>query len=510
MPNNKNPKGKFIEKLHMILDDPYNNTNIDEKTLIALRARLIDDRNGSMNRTFGGKDSLNATISIHKKPETLDLQSLPEFREVELSDRQNMQKCDPFQDEDVYEVEKITTFIPLPDESSVTQKSGGLISHDTKKAVFEPAEEDLPEWEPVEEDKKTDFIESTPSTPSESIEEFKPVEKKTPTKEKEVKIEVFKDIPSIDDKIAVLLFNNNYCSIDDLKKVSVKELSKIKGINKTVARKIIKDLDKKLIKTSPAVFTPVTTESPISEIEEVSEWEPVKQEKEKSYAKTSDEKESESEEWEPISKKELESSKKTIKKLKGKREGASSKIKKTAKKEVKVSKEEIGSEKAASPLKTDDKIAVFKDISSIDDKTAKLLFENGINSVEFLSVTPIKKLIKIRGIRKKVAREIKKEVVEFLKKPSEEEPISFTPATISPKSKSEKEKNEEWEIRETEGYKHGAYTLFKKEIVVGFDKKRVIHFFSKSIPDDGEAVELPDGYEVRINKATGVPYLKKK
>lgn len=507
MPNNKNPKGKFIEKLHMILDDPYNNTNIDEKTLIALRARLIDDHNSSMNRTFGGKDSLKATISIHKKPETMDLQSLPEFREVELSDRQNMQKCDPFQDEDVYEVEKITTFIPLPDESLVAQKAGGLISHDTKKTVFEPEKEDLPEWEPVEEDKKTDFIESAPS---ESIEEFKPVEKKTPINEKEVKIEVFKDIPSIDDKTAVLLFNNNYCSIDDLKKVSAKELSKIKGINKTVARKIIKDLDKKLIKTSPTVFTPVTTESPISEIEEVSEWEPVKQEEKKSVVTSSEEKESESEEWEPISKKELESSKKAIKKLKGKREGTPSKIKKTAKKEVKLSEEKIVSEKAVSPLKTDDKIDVFKDISSIDDKTAKLLFENGINSVEFLSVTPIKKLTKIKGIRKKVAREIKKEVVEFLKKPSEEEPISFTPTTITPKSKSEKEKNEEWEIRETEGYKHGAYTLFKKEIIVGFDKKRVIHFFSKSIPDDGEAVELPDGYEVRINKATGVPYLKKK
>jgi hypothetical protein len=508
MPNDKNLKGKFIEKLHMILDDPYNNhKDIDEKILMDLRARLINDQNAGINRGFIGEDSLKATISIHKKPDVADLRSLPEFKEVESPDRQDLQKCDPFQDEDIYEVEKITTFIPLPDEALVRTTPKLSTSHDKKTVVFEPAEKDLPEWEPVEEDKKTDTFDSVTSKPDQ---EFKPVELETSKKE-EIQIELFKDIPIIDDETALLLYNNNYRSLDDLKKTSAKELSKITGIKKVTARKIIKEIRKKSIKIPSTVFKPLKEESAVSETEEISEWEPVKEEK--TSDTTSTKKEIESEDWEPISKKEIETPKKPIKKLKEKKEKVLPKIKKTPKKvDIKSEEETVFEpvEQDTSTVKTHDKIDVFKDISSIDDKTAKLLFENGINSIELLSVTPIKKLTKIKGIRKKIAKEIKKDVVEFLKTPIEQKSVSFTTETTSTKSKTEKEKNDEWEIRETEGYKHGEYTLFRKEIIVGFDKKRVIHFFSKSIPDDGEAIELPDGYEVRINKATGVPYLKKK
>ena len=48
----------------------------------------------------------------------------------------------------------------------------------------------------------------------------------------------------------------------------------------------------------------------------------------------------------------------------------------------------------------------FKEIKSIDEKTAKLLKENGIKSIETLNSKTIKDLTKIRGIRKKLAQEI--------------------------------------------------------------------------------------------------------
>ena len=41
-------------------------------------------------------------------------------------------------------------------------------------------------------------------------------------------------------------------------------------------------------------------------------------------------------------------------------------------------------------------------------------------------------------------------------------------------------------------------------------KKRTIHFFSKNKPDVGEPIQLPKGYEVKVNTKTGLPYLKKK
>ena len=60
------------------------------------------------------------------------------------------------------------------------------------------------------------------------------------------------------------------------------------------------------------------------------------------------------------------------------------------------------------------------------------------------------------------------------------------------------------------GYKYGEYTLYKKEISTSKGKKRVIHFFSKKIPAEGEAIDIPEGYEVKENKRTGLPYLSKK
>lgn len=54
------------------------------------------------------------------------------------------------------------------------------------------------------------------------------------------------------------------------------------------------------------------------------------------------------------------------------------------------------------------------------------------------------------------------------------------------------------------------YQLYQKEIDLGNGKKRTIRFFSKDIPDDAIPTTLPDNYEVKINKKTGVPYLRKK
>jgi len=59
-------------------------------------------------------------------------------------------------------------------------------------------------------------------------------------------------------------------------------------------------------------------------------------------------------------------------------------------------------------------------------------------------------------------------------------------------------------------YKHGEYLLYKKEIEISKNKKRTIHFFSKENPEVGKPVALPKGYDVKINKKTKVPYLKKR
>ena len=62
----------------------------------------------------------------------------------------------------------------------------------------------------------------------------------------------------------------------------------------------------------------------------------------------------------------------------------------------------------------------------------------------------------------------------------------------------------------TEIFKYGDYVLYQKKIKIDKDVERKIHFFSKVEPDDGVSVKLPEGYIVKVNKKTGVPYLRRK
>jgi ERCC4-type nuclease len=315
-----------------------------------------------------------------------------------------------------------------------------FLSVEEKKEEFEAEEEFKLEEEVVvkervktkEEKKKTHVKEKR--------------EKKLEDLERKNKIDVFKEIESIDENTAVLLYDNGFMSIDDLKDISAKDLSRIKGIKKKLAKNIKKEISAKFV------------EAPI------------------------------------ISNGEKPSVKKIEK-------------------------------------------DVFKNIKSIDQETSKLLYENGITSIEVLKDTPIKQLTKIKGIKRKLAKKIKKELKAISKKtdengdyPSSEQVTGEWKIEDVDEKPSEKrlkknplieEVEEEWdsfydedkaeqETEETKGYMHGDYTLYEKQVKIGKGKKRVVHFFSKAEPEDGEPIDLPPGFEVKVNKKTGVPYLKKK
>jgi len=63
---------------------------------------------------------------------------------------------------------------------------------------------------------------------------------------------------------------------------------------------------------------------------------------------------------------------------------------------------------------------------------------------------------------------------------------------------------------EEEVYHHGEFTLYRKLVPTKSGSARVFYFFSKEPTDKGTPCPLPEGYEVHINKRSGVPYLKKK
>jgi len=59
-------------------------------------------------------------------------------------------------------------------------------------------------------------------------------------------------------------------------------------------------------------------------------------------------------------------------------------------------------------------------------------------------------------------------------------------------------------------YKEGPWQLYVIEPNFKTIGKRKMYFFSKITPKRGTPCDMPDGYEVHINKRTGLPYLQYK
>lgn len=59
-------------------------------------------------------------------------------------------------------------------------------------------------------------------------------------------------------------------------------------------------------------------------------------------------------------------------------------------------------------------------------------------------------------------------------------------------------------------FERNGYTLYARDQPTRGDKHQTVYFFSKRKPVVGEAVDVPSGYLVAVEKKTGIPYLKKK
>jgi hypothetical protein len=163
-------------------------------------------------------------------------------------------------------------------------------------------------------------------------------------------------------------------------------------------------------------------------------------------------------------------------------------------------------------------LSAFKDIKSIDKRIGDLLYRNGYFSLDDLRKATIDDLVQIRGIKRKLAKNIKKEIEQQQKEPSKEEFITYNKKPKPKKAKVRHEDVTEWEsfsIVNNEDNKtsppatHRKYTLYQREQGKGA-KKTTVHFFSKEKPTKGTPVPLPRGYEIAVHKKTKVPYLKKK
>lgn len=164
-------------------------------------------------------------------------------------------------------------------------------------------------------------------------------------------------------------------------------------------------------------------------------------------------------------------------------------------------------------------MAAFKGINSIDEKTAELLYTHGYFSIENIRDATLNDLVQIRGIRRKLAKQIKKEIEQTTSLIDDTEFVPVKKKTIKKTQKNKLHDAAEWESHpplETPKSTfppvcvYEGYTLFKRETTTRDRRKTTIHFFSKEKPKKGQPTSLPDGYQIAINKKTEVPYLKRK
>lgn len=63
-------------------------------------------------------------------------------------------------------------------------------------------------------------------------------------------------------------------------------------------------------------------------------------------------------------------------------------------------------------------------------------------------------------------------------------------------------------------YKYGEWTLYCRDVLFWKGRKErnsyKIYFFSKKTPNSGTPCDMPKGYEVTVNKRSGMPLMKKK
>jgi hypothetical protein len=162
----------------------------------------------------------------------------------------------------------------------------------------------------------------------------------------------------------------------------------------------------------------------------------------------------------------------------------------------------------------------FKGIESIDEKAAELLYKNGYFSIENIKDATVNDLVQIRGIKRKLAKQIKNEIEQKMTITENPEFVPTKQKMTKKKLKENFEDSTEWESYPTEekikkpsfftACTYKEYTLYTRETGKHNGKKTTIHFFSKEKPDMSTPAQLPDGYQIAVNKKTGIPYLKKK
>ena len=489
MVQDKKSKKNDIEKLRMILDspsDPKVKKIVDkhERNLETIRARLSNEK-VKTDKTYRSSDflkksgSLEPRVQIHEKEEIKPRKIEKEPVKTEIKDEkfeEHYESHDLFEDEELIEIEK----------ADVAETEFVQVKPKDMEKIFEKTEKQIPAFTPKED--KKEFEKEIPEK-GEKLPEWEQVED---TEFREIKEQA------------------------DLKEEKpVEKFTEVKPVEKTIQnQELVEEKEEDIPRWEPVELSheKEEVESPL----EFKEEKPIKkqsQEVPEEKIETPMVSVTESKTDSKMDKKELKRKLKEEKKfriIEGKRKKKEAKQqKKELKKIQKQEKKKTGM--IVEPVRQDKKV-VDEPIQKTEFKTSDQEYESQIEE-------QLKEEKTIDDSSKKGLKKQKKKVKKETKIKKEDK----IPKSDKNKFKEEKnieETTTEWESYDIDeipeetidisAYTHGEFTLYKKDIKTVTGKKRTIHFFAKSIPDEGQPVNLPDGYEVKVNKRTGLPYLKKK
>lgn len=499
MTQDKKPKKNDIEKLRMILDSPSDPkvrkiVAKHEKNLESIRERLSGEPSKTkMKYTTSDllkkSDSLEPRVVIHEKEEEVvpsEIEShIPEQQKEESKD-DDADLQDLFDAEDLYEVEKVD--VSEPEFLEVKPKEMGKVFEKIPVETEEPLptliqeekeptkevhekEEELPEWEPVEETK--------PKEIEETVEEK---EEQTPKE--------FLEVTTVDEK--------------------------------TMPQDSVGETEEEIPTWEPIELEETRAEKEISS--EVIEEKPA----DETLGKVSEQKEVEPEITVKETKAELKRKEKELKK----RRKEEQKLKQLEEKKARRHPKQQDWEERKSEREKEKSLRMKeyeqKKKQKEEEKQKKLepkkekehISEIGAREKQEKEVLSRSERKKQKRKAKKAEKEKEAQIKAKLKKAESKIPKLEADEDLSFEEKIVEDKPTEWESYDIDEipeekpddsvYTHGDFTLYKKEIKTATGKKRTVHFFSKKTPDMGDAVQLPEGYEVKVNRRTNLPYLKKK
>ena len=482
MTQDKKPKKNDIEKLRMILDSPSDPkvrkiVAKHEKNLKSIRERLSGESSKTkMKYTTSDllkkSDSLEPRVVIHEEevvPSEIESHIPEQQKEESKDDDADLQ--DLFDAEDLYEVEKVD--VPEPEFLEVKPKEMEKIFEKTPAETEEPLptllqeekeptkevhekEEELPEWEPVEETKPKEIEE--------------PVEEKEGQTPKE-----FLEVKTVDEK--------------------------------TMPQDSVGETEEEIPTWEPIELEETRAEKEISS--EVIEEKPA----DETLEGVSEQKEGEQEITVKETKAELKRKEKELKKRRKEEQKLKQLEEKKAKREAKQQEREERKSEREKEKSLRMREYEQKKKQKEEEKQKKLEPKKEKEHISEIGAREKQeKEVLSRSERKKQKRKAKKAESKIPKLEADED-LSFEEKIVEDKP-TEWESYDMNEIPEEKPddsvYTHGDFTLYKKEIKTATGKKRTVHFFSKKTPDMGDAVQLPEGYEVKVNRRTNLPYLKKK